>query len=73
MTPYGEATAAAALANLDEALETLRAATCARTESGTWQLLGRALGQVANARAKLADALTLEEMADEMTGEEAAE
>lgn len=63
MHPFSEGTAAAALANLDEAIETLRSATRARTDSGMWSLIGRALGQAANARAKLADALMLEEMA----------
>lgn len=72
MHPFSEATASAALANLDECISTLKAAAIARTDRGAWALIGRALGQAANARAKLADALTLEEMAV-VTGEEAAE
>lgn len=53
MSPYAEA----ALANLDEALETMRAATRARTDMGAHALLLRAQVQATNARAKLADAV----------------
>lgn len=70
MSPYAESTAAAALANLDEAIETMRSATRARTVGGSATLLDRALTQAVNARAKFADAMHLEEMA---TREEAAE
>lgn len=63
MHPFGESTAHAALTNLTEAIETLRRAQWARTDGGAMALVERALVQMANARAKLADALTLEEMA----------
>ena len=71
MHSFTEGTAAAALANLDEAIATIRAATVARTNGGAWTLIGRALHQATNARAKLADALDLETMATGM--EEAGE
>jgi hypothetical protein len=63
--PFAESTALAALANLDEAVATLQASMRTSSERGAWSLVMRALGQVGNARAKLADALTLEEMAED--------
>jgi hypothetical protein len=63
MHPFVEATAHAALANLEEAIATLRAAGQARTQTGRDALVLRARVQAVNAAAKLRDALMLEEMA----------
>lgn len=62
MSPFGEATASAALANLEEALQTLRWAMRARTSGGAWALVVQAQTQATNAAAKLRDALELEEL-----------
>lgn len=70
--PYAEATAHAALANLVEACEAIENAKRARTVGGTMTLLARASFLAINAREKLRDALTLEEMAC-TTGEESGE
>lgn len=66
MSPFAESTAAAALANLSEAVESLRSAQHARTTGGTYELLAKAFTQAVNAKAKLEDALRLEGMAGEM-------
>jgi hypothetical protein len=57
MNPYAQA----ALTNLEEAIETMRAATRARTWGGAATLSDRALTQAVNARAKLVDAMTAKE------------
>ncbi len=64
--------AEAALANLDEAIETMTAASRARSDQGMWTLLARAQFQARNAREKLAYAIAPAEMsvtAGEETGE----
>jgi hypothetical protein len=68
MSPFAESTVAAARANLDSAQAALRSAVTARTERGAWALVADAIAHVANAKAKLDDAMELEGMAE--TGEE---
>jgi hypothetical protein len=70
MHPFAEGNVAAAQQSIEKVLESLRASIAAKSESGTWALIGQALGYAASAKAQLEDAMQLEEMAV-TAGEEA--
>ena len=68
--PFAESTFATALANLDEAIETLRRAQRTPHWVGATSMVTRALHSVEVARTRLTDAIRVEEMAVTV-GEEA--
>jgi hypothetical protein len=63
MHPFSKSTVSAAVHDTDRVIEMLRGA-CRAKDADAWALISKALGHAANARAKLLDAMDLEDLAD---------